>query len=1593
MKQIIKCSISIVLLVILGSVSTALDYQEFSSQSIELPEGQNTVYTAWGDFDLDGDLDAYLVNDGAPNELYLNNYCGHFSPNTVCKSYGEIERTKNTIDVNDDRVLSFTKLTHTNYPKLTRLKDGVGSSKYAEWTDFDEDGDLDLYVVNDGLNRLFINDLFSPDRKYDPFSAQSVVLQANLVNEQNYSFHTKEVTGLSALTGFTEVLNVPTISVNTPFDSDGVFTDSSQKFISGNPLVTPGMYIELNQNVNQRLVIIDILSETTLRLGLQDEIFDENSVVNRYTIVQDSFSSLEDLGIFSNSFVRVEGPIIDPLLYEISANFTTSLTDSQISSGDQLIMFRSEGGTLKETLVNIDGRVTKKNVNVSPIPRLADSNGTLQVLENNFDTRIRRKNGEIVFQKFLKDLTVDFGTGSVKPGDQLQIVDPKFSCPKEIGKIYSVDACNLYTIESISEEGIIFLSGANVVSNLGEGLPYEIIRRSISSRTQRFLEDGSASFGIPTLGFDGTAFADSSQYKAGDHIVLDPLLDGTGTNSFSSAQISQVDPNRSEFGEGIFGVTAFGVRPPGRLQILDIISPTRLLVDAFPSEVSDLQNQDFPYQVRSMFGRLSENNTLEGPIQIFEELTVENPRVRQFDTTLGFMITQQDKSPIPPQISIFLAQESRTLNLDPIDFLVGADIFSNAQNFRIKIEDPLLPLSVAAIPNIEYRPIYYGLSANPYAEIGESRNKITVFNRLPKSVKVGHYFVFTTNYKSKRQIIRIEPSNSGAISVLTLGQDPLPGFFIELDNACNAEPSLACVVGDADTEAFFETVPRVISTGYEFMSTTTVDVNGNRTIPNVFSETQILASNFRFSDLNIGEGDLLELFETSVDRLSTSTGKLFTAQVKRLESSGSVSNVAVLSSINGDQAPFNNDYDFFRVGFKAVFKGKLLEDQEVEYQNNTFDFTTKTNSSKNDLLSVFYPTPEGYKLATRVPIDTVTKTKIILAFTLRAHFNRDPDLSDVVYDSIDPENFYFRITPVSGKLQSSPTFIDRREGMDFSKLLALNSEDDTVRGAVLLDVFKESISLTNQNFFKRFRLKSLISKNVIELTQMKRGEDEGDSYFYELKKLKRKAGLSIDSGLDYLENDTGNGVSITVGDFNSDGRKDFYLLNRFNEDDASNNESFLLLGSRDFELEARPKDGYKLKKPSSSFTTSSREIANRSALANSNNYFLGVQAKAVSLGEDRKSDLFILNNDGPERLFTTAELGIEPSNSVSTLFHIAGSESGGTLAGLNPDSNKDSAENRDVIIGDLNNDNLDDFYYINTALSQEKTSGANGNTEEQVNKLYTFGGASFSLVKSSDLPPDNVMTKGNCVSGQIVDFNNDSHYDLAVLNQDQAYIYDIQLDKRKSTGGSLIPLTCGTSTDSLNNHIHFMDINLDGYLDYYVSRGGAKVATNELCIAKAPFNDQNNFFMFDLVPRNFSQLVSGTLLEGVITISGKFANPDKVGFFINKTYSRRFSYEYPHIKRIKIGTGVINEATITVNWANKAEYNYFGGELVASSNSTGLPIYRLEQPDILAILETRKLFAGSTSPLSNVNQVVGIQTTNIEGMGISIVGGYREDVV
>src|SRR5206468_2839503 len=79
---------------------------------------------AWGDVEGDGDLDLFVPVRGEPARLWVNDGTGHFTDQAAERG----------------------------------VDNGSGSGGGAVFADYDNDGDADLYVVNDGVNRLYRND-------------------------------------------------------------------------------------------------------------------------------------------------------------------------------------------------------------------------------------------------------------------------------------------------------------------------------------------------------------------------------------------------------------------------------------------------------------------------------------------------------------------------------------------------------------------------------------------------------------------------------------------------------------------------------------------------------------------------------------------------------------------------------------------------------------------------------------------------------------------------------------------------------------------------------------------------------------------------------------------------------------------------------------------------------------------------------------------------------------------------------------------------------------------------------------------------------------------------------------------------------------------------------------------------------------------------------------------------------------------------------------------------------------------------------------------------------------------------------------------
>jgi hypothetical protein len=128
----------------------------------------------WGDFDNDGDLDIYLGNSNAANNLFRNNGDGTFTDVSV--QYGVADATSTFsvgwADYDNDGDLDLyvanassgiDKLYRNDGSTFTNVADSVGTndtrhSSCISWGDYNNDGFMDVYLNNNGTeNRLYKN--------------------------------------------------------------------------------------------------------------------------------------------------------------------------------------------------------------------------------------------------------------------------------------------------------------------------------------------------------------------------------------------------------------------------------------------------------------------------------------------------------------------------------------------------------------------------------------------------------------------------------------------------------------------------------------------------------------------------------------------------------------------------------------------------------------------------------------------------------------------------------------------------------------------------------------------------------------------------------------------------------------------------------------------------------------------------------------------------------------------------------------------------------------------------------------------------------------------------------------------------------------------------------------------------------------------------------------------------------------------------------------------------------------------------------------------------------------------------------------------
>ena len=128
------------------------DFETVSS-GLHVVDNHSSISASWGDYDNDGDLDLFVANLNQNNNLYQNNGDGSFS------------KISEGIVVTDG-----------------------GYSFGCNWADFDNDGDLDLFVANGWGNSAQQNFLYRNELAETGSATFTKITDSNLVRDGGWSY-------------------------------------------------------------------------------------------------------------------------------------------------------------------------------------------------------------------------------------------------------------------------------------------------------------------------------------------------------------------------------------------------------------------------------------------------------------------------------------------------------------------------------------------------------------------------------------------------------------------------------------------------------------------------------------------------------------------------------------------------------------------------------------------------------------------------------------------------------------------------------------------------------------------------------------------------------------------------------------------------------------------------------------------------------------------------------------------------------------------------------------------------------------------------------------------------------------------------------------------------------------------------------------------------------------------------------------------------------------------------------------------------------------------------------------------------------------
>jgi len=240
---------------------------------------------AFGDIDNDSDLDLCVTNGpDYPNRLYQNDGTGIFTEKVVAEADTSFGSGVAFADVDNDGDLDFFIANEARKQDRLFLNNGKGvfikvdttagiadadDGRGVAFGDIDNDGDLDLYVVNDGVNRLYKNEIKNLNKyliiktagttsNRDGIGARVRIVTGSLsqIREVNGGSGYLSQNSLPVQFGLGQATKVDSIIIRWPSGTKQILTN-----------VATNQFLPVTEPANRPPVVINAIFNQTLTVG------------------------------------------------------------------------------------------------------------------------------------------------------------------------------------------------------------------------------------------------------------------------------------------------------------------------------------------------------------------------------------------------------------------------------------------------------------------------------------------------------------------------------------------------------------------------------------------------------------------------------------------------------------------------------------------------------------------------------------------------------------------------------------------------------------------------------------------------------------------------------------------------------------------------------------------------------------------------------------------------------------------------------------------------------------------------------------------------------------------------------------------------------------------------------------------------------------------------------------------------------------------------------------------------------------------------------------------------------------------------------